>query len=67
MQERFYGRKVILADRDMVEQNSGISPGKDKYANAVVSIDSASKGYITPLALPVYAHPYAEAPVLNTR
>ena len=25
VQERFYGREVILADRDMVEQNSGLS------------------------------------------
>ena len=25
VQEKFYGREVILADRDMVEQNSGLS------------------------------------------
>ena len=24
VQEKFYGREVILADRDMVEQNSGL-------------------------------------------
>ena len=27
-QERFYGREVILADREMVEQNSGKVHGK---------------------------------------
>ena len=25
VQKKFYGREVILADRDMVEQNSGLS------------------------------------------